>query len=105
KRAEYIVGTTHQQATEILIPCLGNPQLLVRFTRLIPPGRQAKESSHLSASCKPITLLQSQDKRQSGQWTNSCYLLQACRFRITFAAAHFDFTFVCFYFLRQASYL
>ena len=79
---EHVIGTLHQQATEVDIARLGDAELRISLSGLVAFRPQAEIAAHIATSLETFFASQSQDIRQCRELAYSIDLEERLCFRI-----------------------
>ena len=81
-RSKHVVGTLDQQATEIDVASLGDPELRISVARLAASWPQAQVAANIATSLEPFLAPQRQDIRQCRELANAVDFDQRLRLRV-----------------------
>ena len=88
--SQNIVSRMDEQLPQVGVSTLGNPQLGILVSRLVPFGNQPQCRSHITALAEAVWDFQGEHKYQGGQGNYSVNLLKMASFRIALFTELFD---------------
>jgi len=90
KRPQDVLSGSNQQAAQVGVSGLRDPQLRVFITRLISTRDKAEGWPHLPALAEAIGIFKCEDEGQGSEWAHAADATELLGLRIAFAAKCFD---------------